>query len=250
VVALYGNRLLRYWQEFVLLGGYPEIVLFPERRDVLCSSLFSVYLEKDVGVLISSGLFQKFQDFVRLLSSEVGRTYNRETISRVLGVSRKSLEKFEDILLTTFVVLRLTPFYTNVRKELSKMPRFYFVDTGLRNFLVGESRSNAVKGFLMENAVVAEVLKVMHEWTLHWWKSKGGAEVDLVLRKGNTLVPIEIKGALRKKSKVTRSFASFVDRYHPQIALFITLSEYRMEKRGDTSIYFLPPYALGLMEDL
>ena len=69
------------------------------------------------------------------MASEIGKIYNRQAIARTIGRDVRTIEKFENILTTTFVLYRITPFYTNIRKELSKAPRFYFWDTGLRNFI-------------------------------------------------------------------------------------------------------------------
>lgn len=158
-IGLYGDRLSSLWEEYLYTGGYPEMVLSRERRDWLYSSLFSIYLERDVGGFIRTANYQKFQDFVRLIATETGSIYNRESISRTLGRDSRTIERFEDILIITFVLYRLTPFYTSIRRELSKMPRFYFIDTGFRNYLAGISKKGVASGALLENGVIGEAIK-------------------------------------------------------------------------------------------
>ena len=249
---LYSERLLTYWNKYSLIGGYPEVVLSSEKKEWLFSSLFSVYLERDVGSLISKANFQKFQDFIRLVTSEVGEIYNRQSISRTLGRDKRTIEKFEDILMITFVLHRLLPFYTNARKEVSKAPRFYFIDMGLRNFILGESEKNFLTGNLLENVAVSELIKVfsLQGFKLHWWRSKGGAEVDVILKKENEIIPIEIKGIREKKPNLKRSFISFIERYHPKRAYFITNRYYENIIYKNTTVYFLPLYLIGFLKGL
>lgn len=249
-VYLYGNQLIKLWNEYVKIGGYPEIVLSKERKEWLYSSLYSTYLDRDVGNFIRGGDFQKFQDYVRLLASETGRIYNREAISAHLARSRTTIEKFEDILMTTFVLIKITPFYSNIRKELTKSPKFYFVDTGFRNFVAGERLTSVAKSFVLENAVVAEASKTLKGWELHWWKTKGGAEVDLILKKDDRIIPVEIKGALKERPKLTRSFVSFLKQYRPNLAFFLTPSLFQVTKYENTQIYFLPVYSISFLENL
>ena len=246
---LYGERLSAQWGKYVMAGGYPETVTFSQRKEWLFSSLFSVYLERDVAGLLSKANFQKFQDFVRLIASEVGKIYNRQAVSRILGRDIRTIEKFEDILIITFIVYKLTPFYTNIRKELSKSPRFYFIDTGFRNFILGENSEKFITGSLLENAVIVETIKVFSAQNLefHWWRSKGGAEVDLVLKKGKEIIPIEIKGMRDEKPKLTRSFISFIERYKPRRAYFITNSYYSRVFFKHTAVYFLPSYLISFL---
>jgi len=250
LIELYRERLSSHWEEYIRIGGYPEVIVSSERKKWLYSGLFSTYLEKDVGGLLGSGNYQKFQDFVRLIASEVGKTYNRQAVARILGRDARTIEKFEDILNVTFVSYKLAPFYTNIRKELSKSPRFYFIDTGLRNFISGEPEDVKITGTLLENGVISEMLKFAYnkDFLLHWWRSKGGAEVDLVLKK-KEVIPFEVKGIRERKPKLTRSFISFIEKYKPKRAYFVTGGYYGNTNHKNTKIYYLPSYLIGLLKE-
>jgi len=245
---LYGERILSLWQEYIRIGGYPEVVLFPEKKEWLYESLFSTYLERDVGNFIREANYQKFQDYLYLIASEIGKIYNRQEISRTIGRDARTIERFENILTTTFILYRITPFYTNIRKELRKALRFYFLDTGLRNFISKNLNELPVKGEILENAVVGEILKSLNT-SIHWWRTKGGAEVDIVVIKGKEKIPIEVKGVREKKPKLTRSFISFIENYNPQRAYFVTHSYYERIKYKNTKIYCIPSYMIGFLED-
>ena len=245
---LYWERMLSLWQEYIEVGGYPEIVLFPERRDWLYESLFSTYLERDVIRFINEANYQKFQDYVRLMASEIGKIYNRQAIARTIGRDVRTIEKFENILTTTFVLYRITPFYTNIRKELSKAPRFYFWDTGLRNFISKGVKDLSIKGEILENAVISEILKSL-KVSIHWWRTKGGAEVDIIVMKEKERIPVEVKGIEEKKPKLTRSLISFIENYNPQKAYFVTYNYYGKTEYKNTKIYYIPSYMIGFLKD-
>jgi hypothetical protein len=249
-VDLYGERVSSLWNEYIRIGGYPEIVVSRKKIDWLYAGLFSTYLERDVAGFLGNANYQKFQDYVRLVASEIGKIYNRQSIARAMGRDPRTIEKFEDILMVTFVIYRLTPFYTNIRKELSRAPRFYFWDTGFRNFILGEAKNTTVTGSLLENGVVSEAQKISQNQNLllHWWRTKGGAEVDLIIKREKENIPIEIKGIREKKPKMTRSFISFIENYKPSRAYFVTSGYYGETRYKNARVYYIPSYMVGLLE--
>lgn len=250
-LELYRERLSELWKEFVYIGGYPEMVLKPEVRQWLYSALFSSYLERDIGDLIRTRNYRVLQDFLRILAEEGGKIYNRSNISRILRRDMRTIERFEEILLSTFVIYKLTPFYTNIRKEIRKAPRFYFVDNGLRNYITKEGKDISISGFVLENSLISELIHILSlsECNYHWWRSKGGAEVDFIIRCRNKTIPVEIKRGIFRKPKLTRSFSSFLNYYHPPRAFFITSNLLKKIYYKKTEVWFIPSFAIALLED-
>jgi hypothetical protein len=250
-LELYRERLSELWKEFVHTGGYPEMVLKPEMRQRLYSALFSSYIERDVGNLIRTGNYRVLQDFLRILAEEGGKIYNRSNISRILRRDPRTIESFEEILLSTFVIYKLTPFYTNIRKEIRKAPRFYFVDSGLRNYIAKEGKDISISGFVLENSIINELIYILSlsECNYHWWRSKGGAEVDFVIRCRNKTIPVEIKKGIFRKPKLTRSFSSFLNYYSPSRAFFITPNLMKKIYYEKTEVWFIPSFVFTLLEE-
>jgi len=250
-VELYKERLSELWKEFMRIGGYPEMVLKSEIRQRLYSALFSSYLERDVGNLIRTGNYRVFEDFLKILAEEGGKIYNRSNFSRILRRDTRTIEKFEEILLSTFVIYKLIPFYTNVRKEIRKAPRFYFVDNGLRNYIAKEGRDISISGFILENSLISELIQILSlsECNYHWWRSKGGAEVDFIIRCKNKFIPVEMKKGVLKEPKLTRSFISFLNYYHPPRAFFITSDLLKKIYYKKTEVWFIPSFVFTLLEE-
>jgi predicted AAA+ superfamily ATPase len=93
------------------------------------------------------------------------------------------------------------------RDEITKMKKVYFYDTGLRNALINNFQPlniRADSGQLFENFIIAEILKANYygnyDFKLHFWRTKQGSEVDLVLEKEKEIIGVEIKTKIGKPS--------------------------------------------------
>jgi len=93
----------------------------------------------------------------------------------------------------------------------------------------------------------AQKLSRKQDLLLHWWRTKGGAEVDLIVKKGEENIPFEIKGIREKKPKMPRSFISFIENYNPSRAYFVTSEYYGQTQYKSTRVYYIPSYMMGLL---
>ena len=96
-----------------------------------------------------------------------------------------------------------------------KNPKIYFVDTGIRNYLVKDFREPSLrpdKGYLLEKFVVTEILK--QEFSLKFWKTKSGSEIDFLIEHNSLYVPVEVKSGIQKKPE--KPMHSFIKRYKPK----------------------------------
>ena len=122
---------------------------------------------------------------------------------------------------------------------------FYFYDLGLRNYAIG-AFGNVVSphemGLIFENFVF-NILKEKFQNTsteIHFWRTKDGAEVDFVIDSGKTQFPEEVKYRELKGIEMSRSFRSFIEKYHPKKAYIINLGLDKDLTLRNTKIYFIP----------
>ena len=132
------NQLKEYLFEHLNYGGYPRVVLVrgaEEKRKTL-DEIFSSFVEKDIIGLLGVDMQESFGlvNLLALLARQIGSLINLEEISSTLKLKRKTVERFIYYLEEIFIVKKLTPFYTNIRKEVTKMPKIYFLDLGIKNF--------------------------------------------------------------------------------------------------------------------
>ena len=149
----------------------------------------------------------------------------------------------------TFSIYYVSPYYTNTLKEITRALVYYFNDIGLRNYainLMGNLELYQQYGFVFQNFVFLQLKEYIRwkNWSLHFWRTSDKTEVDFVINKGNTLLPVEVKYSEFKKPVISRSFRSFISKYKPSDAWLINKnfeSEIYIE---NTKVHFLPFYKL------
>lgn len=236
-------------EEYAIWGSYPGVVLLKSNEEKLqkLDEIYESYLNKDIIGFLSAADAIPVNKLVSLLSVQIGNLFNQNEIAKIANVSRYVLEKYLFILENTFIVKRLLPFYTNKQKEVVKMPKIYFIDTGLRNFTVKNFNPFAMRqdaGLLAENFVFLELLKrkkVMDE--LRFWRTPHGVEVDfIILGEANKITPVEVKYKSFEKPVAPSGLKAFINAYSPKQAFVLTKDFYAVSKYNKCEIYFLPVF--------
>lgn len=234
---------------FIKWGGYPKAAFTDnilEKQEIL-KEIFSSYVEKDIIGFLRVKKQTAFIKLVVILSSQIGQLLNINELSESLQVSRKTIEEYLEILEKTFIIKPITPFFRNRRKELTKMPKIYFIDTGLRNFAeksFADYDTRQDKGALLENFVFSEIFKKA-DLKINFWRTKEGAEVDFILTDNkNLILPIEVKSAELKAPKITRSLSSFAAKYKAKKAFLINFGFRGEVKINQIDILFIQPYEI------
>jgi len=186
----------------VFTGGYPPIHdrgLDP--RDWL-ANYTRTYLERDVRDLLNVGDAEAFSRFVRLCAGRCGHLLNLSGLAGDAGISHATAWRWLSILEAGYLVILLRPHHRNFNKRLIKAPKLYFLDTGLLCYLLrirdpDDLRQHAARGAVFETWVISEAVKTCRhrgvEPDLFFWRDSTGREIDLIIDRGGTLAPVEIK---------------------------------------------------------
>ncbi len=235
------------FKEYLSFGGYPRVVLADdlEKKRLIINEIFQSYLERDIVYLLKVEKSEVFINLVKILASQVGQILNFSELSSTLGISLNALKKYLWYLEKTFVIRKITPFYTNIRKELTKSPICYFVDLGLKNFALNDFflKNIISSGFYFQNFIfqlIEEKTANDSSLRLNFWRTKDKAEVDFILVKSNNPIPIEVKFKSLKKPEISRSFLSFIKKYQPKIGLLINLDYEKRLKINETEVFIMP----------
>ncbi len=242
------ERLLK---EYVAFGGYPRVVLETSREGKIrfLNEIYQSYLEKDISFWLKVEKTEEFSNLIKALSSQIGQTINYSELSNTINLSQEYVKKYLFYLEKTFIVSKVLPFFTNARKELSKSPIYYFQDTGMANYISGEFdiwNHKDRAGHTFENFVynsLAERITYASD-KLNFWRTKDGAEVDLVLRKGERIIPFEVKFKNIKKTVLGRSTHNFINAYSPSAVYIVNLFSDIKEEKKETKVNFLPFFKL------
>jgi len=217
-------------KEYLNFGGYPRVVLeeLLEEKKRIMDEIYQSYLERDISYLLRIKKTEEFTNLVRISASQIGNLFNASEISRTLGISQKTVKDYFWYLQKTFIIHRVTPYFKNIRKEITKSPVFYFYDLGLRNYAAG-TFGNMVNpqemGMAFENFVFNMMrAKFLNTSTkIHFWRTKDGAEVDFIIDSGREQFPVEVKYRDLRRPEMSRSFRSFVEKYRPKRAFIVNL---------------------------
>ena len=227
-------------------GGFPAVVVEKDkaRRQSVLANLLASYLDRDIVDFFRVEKIQEFRSFLQLLAAQTGSLVNLNEMANTLAVSRDTLSRYLLYLENTFMVRVLRPFLGNLRGELTKMPKVYFADLGLRNLLVGlvgARLSLMDRGPLIENLV--EILLRLDPRTqdLFYWRTRGGAEVDFVWRTGGEIYAVEVKAARSARHSVPRSLAAFIKTYRPRKAAVVAPDAEGEIQCDGIPVLFLPP---------
>ena len=205
----------------LLQGGYPPLYDRPVAPADWFPNYVSTYLERDVRQLLAVRDLSLFQRFLKMCAARSGQLLNLSALAADCGISHVTAREWMTVLEASYIVYLLRPYHRNFGKRRVKMPKLYFLDTGLMAYLLGirdaESlATHASRGMLFETLVVSEWVKRQFNAgqvaELYFWRDSAGHEVDLLVLNGSLLQPVEIKSgstfssdwtaALRKLSAI------------------------------------------------
>lgn len=243
-------------EEYLNYGGYPRVVLedkITEKRRIL-AELYQSYLERDIAYLLGVQKTESFTSLVRILASQAGKLVNVTELANTLGISTSTVNDYLWYMQKTFLIAKVTPYFTNLRKEITKSPVFYFYDLGMRNYALGSFGATPLTsegGFLFQNFVyhlLAE--KIQNTATqIHYWRTTDKAEVDFVIDKLQEVVPVEAKYKKLIGPEMTRSYHSFLTKYRPKSGYVIHIGV-GSETRVEVAIVSCLPYYEFIYRDI
>jgi predicted AAA+ superfamily ATPase len=219
--------------EFWFRGGFPEPWLNPgdEFRERWVEQYLQTYLYRDVKRFFPGLDDVRFRRFLAMLGGLSGRVLNNAEVARALAVSQPTVRDYFEIAHGTFVWRRIPAFTQDVVKRVVKHPRGYLRDSGLLHALLRIPDTDALlshpqMGASWEGMVVEEILRqlnalgVAHEYS--YYRTGGGAEVDLILEGDFGRVAVEIKHASTVNARELRGLGDFVREYKARLGLVVT----------------------------
>ena len=186
----------------LIYGSYPEVVKAEDLRekteileDIYSGSLFKDILEFQ-AVKNSSVLFS----LLKALALQVGSEASYNELANIVGLEKRTIERYIDLMEKNFIIFRLAPYAANKRRTISKLRKIYFYDLGIRNAVINnfngmDSRTDA--GALWENYLITERIKFLKSRRLrrnsYFLRTYDGAEIDLIEEAGGELSGYEFK---------------------------------------------------------
>ena len=205
-----------------LHGGYPEPVLANDHGyfQTWMQNYFQLYIDRDIRKLFPKLDALKYRRFVSTLSELSGTIINKAQLGRSLDTSEVTIRDYLEIADKTFVWRMIPSYEKSKSKSIVKMPKGILRDSGLIHFLANvDSREKLIRspnvGQNFESFIIEEIIKGVHctdatNWQYYYYRTKHGAEVDLILEGSFGLLPIEIKFGVVTQSRQLRSLKKFL----------------------------------------
>ncbi|MCI0495885.1 ATP-binding protein, partial [candidate division KSB1 bacterium] len=246
------NDLVRYFDEHIRFGGYPASVLNKshDHKAILLNEIYQTYVRKDINQLFTIENISAFNNLIRLLGFQIGELINLNELAASISSGWKTVENYLLILENTFILKRVFPFFSNKRKELTKMPKVFFHDLGLRNQLIKNSNPLDLRndsGHLVENFVFQQLyrnLKVNED--IKFWRSQNKNEVDFIVE-AEEIIPIEVKYKVFRHPQIPQGIRFFIQQYPCKIAFVVTKNFLGTTENDGCKIYFIPVYLFNYL---
>ena len=186
-------------------GFYPAIYSGRNVPEFLYPAYMKTYLDRDVRDLLQIKDMMQFHIFIKLCAGRIGSLFKASELANEIGVSPNTISSWLSVLQASYIVTLLPPYFENTSKRLTKMPKLYFLDTGLACYLLGiespeQLSRDKMRGALFENFVVTEALKQRYnqgkESNLYFYRDSNQNEIDLLLKRNTRLYGIEIKSSM------------------------------------------------------
>ena len=190
--------------EMIFRGGMPGLVTTDIDRDRFYADYINTYLDRDIRQLSQVEKLNEFYDFLVFIAARTGQELKYDEISKALSISAPTVKRWVSLLEASGLIFILHPYYSNISSRLVKIPKIYFMDTGLAAYLTRWNTPEVLENGAMnvaffETYVVSEIVKSY--WNagksadLYYYRDIDKKEIDLLIIEGNKIYPIEIKRA-------------------------------------------------------
>ncbi len=205
LIELEGEDQNKLW----LRGGFPDSFLAKSNKqsNQWRTNFIKTYLERDIPQFGPRIPAETLRRFWTMLAYEQAGMINASKLARNLGVDSKTIANYLDLLVDLLLVRRLQPWHQNIGKRLVKSPKVYVRDTGIAHTLLNIDSAEALfshptVGASWEAHIVENILSVLPDGIEpSFYRSSGGAEIDLVLSFGKEVWAIEVKRSLAPKAE-------------------------------------------------
>ena len=223
--------------DFFFCGGYPEPAFSHNYQfyQNWMENYYRTYIQRDIRKLFPRLNVVNYRRFIAMLSSLSGTIINRSELGRSLDTSEVTVKDYLDIAQGSFLWRNILSYEKTKSKSIVKMPKGIFKDSGLAHYLQGISTKDQLHvsphvGTGFESFIIEEVIKGLESllltgWQYYYYRTRNGAEVDLIIEGNFGILPIEIKYGMDVKLKQLTSLKRFITENNLPFGIVINNSE-------------------------
>ena len=208
------SRINELKDQYIHLGHFPRHISHPEsiQEDfrLICTDIESELFEKE---------YIQFMEFFRALAMETGNCFKADKLAKLLGITRRKVNKYMEILLRKGVIRGIWPWVQDTISETSRHVKIYFTDLSILASLLGDLHAQwAMKLWAIENFTYLELeRKLQNTHDIFYYRKKSGSEITFILEDRSTqkITPIEVN--TRDSLAISQALKSFDSEYHDRV---------------------------------
>lgn len=201
-------EIKRILERRILFGFYPEVVKKEAEAETILKEITRSYLYKDVLQYQQIKNPEILERLLQALALQIGNEVSYNELASLIGIDKRTVARYLEILEKAFIVFRLRPYSRNLRKELSKLRKLFFFDSGVRNALINNLNPLRLRqdtGPLWENFLISERVKSNSnhglDKNIYFWRTYQQQEVDYLEEARGKLFGFEIKWSKKRLRK-------------------------------------------------
>lgn len=208
------------WRDLAERGGYPKPALShpgpdgAEARNEIFAGYTQTYLERDLRDLSAIDSLADFQRLMRAVCLRLGNLVSQTDLAANTGLPRTTVQRYLNLLEISYQLIRIEPYSVSRTKRLTKSPKYYWSDTGLALYLAGGVEP---AGAHLENIAITDLLAWRETESIrpsiHYWRTSGGEEVDIIVEWKGRLLAVEVKATTHPGYKDARHLRTFMAEY-------------------------------------
>jgi uncharacterized protein len=240
--------------EHIFAGGMPEYVLNKQDRETFFRSYIQTYIEKDVKQVIAATSEADFIRFLEYMALRTAQQIEYSDISRNLGIDARTVKNWISILVSSGLAITLSSYAKNLSSRITKMEKFYFIDTGLCSYLCKWNSSEqlencSMNGAFYETFVVSEIVKSFlntgkdYRRYLYYYRDRDNKECDLIIEEADSIYPIEIKKGI---NPVSNNFNfKYLEKYKKKVEIGLVIDSRKDIFKINDYAYYCPIFMIG-----
>ncbi len=225
-MSVYEGNKYDGWNEYVLYGGLPPVVLLPgpEQKIELLKRLFDETYINDIVGRHRIRNKDEFEELINILSSGIGSLTNPKKLAdtfktkKRIKISVNTVKSYLDYLCDAFLVSRAARYDIKGKKYIDTPQKYYFSDVGLRNARINFRQME--ENHTMENILFNELigrdfnvdvgLVVTRNCDETGNRRQKQLEVDFVCNKGSKRYYVQSAFAIPDESKMRQESFSLL----------------------------------------
>jgi predicted AAA+ superfamily ATPase len=236
-VSMYKKELQYVTSEYMTYGGYPKVVseFDFEKKKLIIENIYNTLFLREIRDIAGLTESDKLSDLFKSLALMQGSQIDYTKLSKMTGYTFLSIKKYLKLLEQIYVSIRVAPYFKNKLKEISKSPKIYLLDSGLRNYILNDFRGPIDNtrqdiGSILEQVTLRSLNAPISK--VYYWRDKSQNEIDFVIE-GEALQPIifECKWKAESfKEKTLEVFAKIHNKPLHQNIIYFDISDGKSNK--------------------